>query len=97
MDDHPLRRNGALSRAGDSGGYVSAPAELRIAHSSVSRMAHLEGHREWLESVLGCELSEALIFEFEPPVTRFALAELLRGVPLYRKDVDASTPADNAE
>jgi hypothetical protein len=70
--------------------FRSESRELRFAYldSSTSRMAYLQTHRTWLEGVLGCELSQALVFAIEPPITRFAVAELLRGVPLYRSDVD---------
>ena len=53
-------------------GSLSQPTELRIAHSSMARLAHLERHRDWLESVLGCRLPEALIFDLHAPITRFA-------------------------
>src|SRR5262245_33934949 len=65
---------------------IPESGEFRIAHSRVSRMAYLDRHRVWLERVLGCKLSQALIVDLEPPITRFAVAELLQGVPLYRSD-----------
>src|SRR5262245_56163967 len=49
-----------------------ASTELRVAHSSAARMAHLERHRAWLESVLGCQLSAAMIFDLEAPITQFS-------------------------
>jgi len=60
-------------------------SEIRLAPSVSSMNAFIEPHRQWIESVLGCMVSDWLTFELELPFGHFAADETLKGVPLDRR------------
>lgn len=57
-------------------------AELRFAPPVASMLAFIEPQRAWIESVVGCSLSEALTLEFGAPFGELVAEDLLEGVPL---------------
>lgn len=70
--------------------------ELRFAPPVAAMEAFIEPHRPWLESALGCPLSESVTFELEVAFGQLAAEDLLGGVPLDRQclaGADALRPA----
>jgi hypothetical protein len=59
--------------------------ELRFAPPVAAMDAFIEPHRPWLESVLGCPLSESVTFELEVAFGQLVAEDLLGGVPLDRE------------
>lgn len=59
--------------------------ELRLASPVAAMEAFIEPHRPWLESVLGCPLSESVTFELEVAFGQLVAEDLLGGVPLDRE------------
>jgi hypothetical protein len=59
--------------------------ELRFTPAVATMRAGLEPYRAWVESVIGCPLTQAIIFELEVPFGQFAAETILAGVPLDRQ------------
>lgn len=59
--------------------------ELRLASPVAAMKAFIEPHRPWLESALGCPLSESVTFELEVAFGQLVAEDLLGEVPLDRE------------
>ena len=59
--------------------------ELRFAPPVAAMEAFIEPHRPWLESALGCSLSESVTFELGVAFGQLVAEDLLGGVPLDRE------------
>src|SRR5216117_3671000 len=56
--------------------------QIRFAPTSVQIDTYLEHHRPWVESTLGCPLSDAVVVEMDLPFGDLMSREVLSGVPL---------------
>ena len=59
--------------------------ELRFAPPVAAMEAFIEPHRPWLESALGCPLSESVTFELGVAFGQLVAEDLMGGVPLDRE------------
>jgi ATP-dependent 26S proteasome regulatory subunit len=59
--------------------------ELGLTSPVTAMETFLEGHRTWIESVVGCPRGEALTLEFDFPFSHLGLEHLLDGVDLDRQ------------
>ena len=65
--------------------------QIRFAPTSVQIDAYLEHHRPWVESTLGCPLSDAVVAEMDLPFGDVMSRELLSAVPLIAAGSDDDT------
>ena len=64
--------------------------ELALTSPVTAMEAFVEGHRTWIESVVGCPRGEALTLEFEFPFSHLVLEHILDGVDLDRQCLGAA-------
>ena len=62
--------------------------QIRFAPTSVQIDAYLEHHRPWVESTLGCPLSDAVVVEMDLPFGDLMSREVLSAVPLIAAGSD---------
>lgn len=64
--------------------------ELGLTSPVTAMEAFLEGHRAWIESVVGCPRGEALTFEFDFPFSHLVVEDMMDGVALDRQCLGAA-------
>lgn len=64
--------------------------ELGLTSPAAAMEAFLEGHRPWIESVVGCPRGEALTLEFDFPFGHLVVEHLMNGVNLDRQCLGAA-------
>ena len=64
--------------------------ELGLTSPVTAMEAFLEGHRAWIESVVGCPRGEALTFEFDFPFSHLVVEDMMDGVALDRQRLGAA-------